>query len=173
MANSAKPQSKQTTSSGNTQTWGSLMFFNPQKWIAISPVNLPRLLEPHDLHVIEIATRLSVEGTKEKGATIVTFEIVMPLYQVALVDGPRNGGTSTCFSEDLVHILRCEHCLGHVPEPGIVRFVPHPVVARYYRARIGRASLTGFSVTRRASQANGIYRRLGRRFRFWQPTGDA
>jgi hypothetical protein len=34
------PQSKQTTTSGNTHTMGSSMFFSPAKWMAISPQNL-------------------------------------------------------------------------------------------------------------------------------------
>jgi hypothetical protein len=31
---------------------GSLIFFNPRKWMAISPVNSPRFLEPHHLQGI-------------------------------------------------------------------------------------------------------------------------
>jgi|SRR5216684_4411375 len=49
-ANWAVPQSKQTTSSGNTHTTGLSMFFSPGKWMAISAVNLLWLTDPHDLH---------------------------------------------------------------------------------------------------------------------------
>jgi hypothetical protein len=44
------PQSKQTTSSGNTHTTGLSMFFSPGKWMPISAVNLRRRTDPHDLH---------------------------------------------------------------------------------------------------------------------------
>jgi hypothetical protein len=36
----------------NTHTWGTLIFFSPEKWIAISPVKLRRFSEPHDLQGI-------------------------------------------------------------------------------------------------------------------------
>jgi hypothetical protein len=48
-ANSAVPQFRQTTSSGNTHTTGLSMLFRPGKWMHISPVNLLCLSDPHDL----------------------------------------------------------------------------------------------------------------------------
>jgi CheY-like chemotaxis protein len=48
IANSAVPQSKQTTTSGNTHTTGLSIFFSPRKWMPISVLNFFWLTDPQD-----------------------------------------------------------------------------------------------------------------------------
>src|ERR1700676_4829560 len=48
--NTAVPQYKQTTSSGNTHTTGLSMFLSPGECMPTSAVNLRRRTDPHDLH---------------------------------------------------------------------------------------------------------------------------
>ena len=57
-ANSAVPQSKQTTIRGNTHTTGLSMSLRPGKWMAISPVNVLWLVDPHDLQDITLLSSL-------------------------------------------------------------------------------------------------------------------
>ncbi len=68
-ANSAAPQSKQTTTSGNTITAGLSMFFSPRKWIPISAPNFLWLTDPHDLQ--GIPTPIGNEGIQLEPTPIV------------------------------------------------------------------------------------------------------
>jgi hypothetical protein len=52
MANSGKPQSKQTASFGHTKSAGLFTLFSPGKWMFISELNSVWFSDPHDLHAI-------------------------------------------------------------------------------------------------------------------------
>jgi hypothetical protein len=64
MANSVKPQSMQTLSSGNAKTVGLLRFFSPRKWMTISEGNSCRFSEPQDLHVMSVTSPKVSSGTR-------------------------------------------------------------------------------------------------------------
>src|SRR5277367_6820927 len=57
MANSAKPQSRQTESLGNTKTGGLSRFLSPERWTLISELNFRWFSERQDLHTISFTPR--------------------------------------------------------------------------------------------------------------------
>jgi hypothetical protein len=57
MANSAKPQSKQTESLGKTKTGGLSRFLSPERWTLISELNFRWFPERQDLHTISFTPR--------------------------------------------------------------------------------------------------------------------
>jgi hypothetical protein len=77
-SNSATPQSKQTTRSGNTHTAGWSIFVRPGKWIPIFAVNFLWLVDPHDLQGI-LGERIGERASGGKRMT--TFIIESDSFQ--------------------------------------------------------------------------------------------